>query len=198
MRRSATSKRDDSVGGRWIWALCAALFMLAPGGCASSPRYFVNVDGAADFGSYRTFGFFDEREPGMAAYQSVAHRHLKSAIVREMLARGYRRSEQPELLVNIHLRRREDGTGGPAASDYYSYRSGHYAWRDGVPLAAGHATSYTEGTLNIEVVDPASRKLLWEGIAVGGISQRMYESLETTIDVVTAELFERFPKQTPT
>lgn len=166
--------------------------MFAPGGCASSPQYLVNVDGAANFASYRTFGFFDEREPGRAAYQSVAHRHLKSAIVREMLARGYRRSEQPELLVNIHLLRREDARDEQATSDYYSYRSGQYAWREGVPTAS---SDFTDGTLNIDVVDPASGELLWEGIAVGGISQRMYESLEATIDTVTAKLFERFPKQ---
>ena len=139
--------------------------MSAIGGCASSPQYLYNIDDAANLASHSTFGFFDEREPGMAAYQSVAHRHLKSAIVREMLARGYRRSEQPELLVNIHLQRRDDDDA--------------------------------LGTLNIGVTDPASSALLWEGIAVGSVSQRMYESLEATIDAVVAKLFERFPKQSP-
>ncbi|HEY0685661.1 MAG TPA: DUF4136 domain-containing protein [Steroidobacter sp.] len=179
--------------------LCAALLMFAMsaiGGCASSPQYFYNVDSAANLANYRTFGFFDEREPGMAAYQSVAHRHLKSAIVRELLARGYRRSEQPELLVNIHVQRRDQA---PAAregggSDYYTYRGDHYAWRAGVPTVA---SDYSDGTLNIDVIDPASRALLWEGIAVGSVSQRMYESLEATIDSVVAKLFERFPKQSP-
>lgn len=171
--------------------LFAFAVLMAAVGCASSPQYLFNVDGAADFGRYRTFGFFDEREPGMAAYQSVAHRHLKSAIVREMLARGYRRSERPELLVNIHLQRREDAGAAQSDADYYSYRSGHYAWRAGVPTAAAR---FVDGTLNIDVVDPASRELLWEGIAVGSVTQRMYENLETTIDSVTAKLFERFPK----
>jgi len=168
--------------------------MLAAGACASGPTYYFNRDSAADFASYRTFGFFDERDPRQSAYQSVAHRHLKSAIVREMLARGYRRSEQPELLVNIHLQRREDASGEQGASDYYNYRNGHYAWRAGVSTVS---SNYTEGTLNIDVIDPASRELLWEGIAVGSISQRMYENLETTIDAVVAKLFERFPKQSP-
>ena len=177
--------------------LCPLLLMFAMfavSGCASSPQYLFNQDSAANVASYRTFGFFDEREPGQAAYQSVAHRHLKSAIVREMLARGYRRSEQPELLVNVHLQRRDDALAGRSASDYYSYRGGHYAWRDGVPTVSG---SYTDGTLNIDVVDLASRELLWEGIAIGSVSQRMYESLEATIDTVVAKLFERFPKQSP-
>jgi hypothetical protein len=169
--------------------------MLAAGACASGPRYLFNQDDAADLAGYRTFGFLDEREPRKSAYQSVAHRRLKSAIVKEMLARGYRRSEQPELLVNIHLQRSPDETSeqhAQSASDYYSYRSGQYGWRAGVPTVSGE---YGEGTLNIDVVDPASRSLLWEGIAVGSVSQRMYENLETTIDTVVAKLFERFPKQ---
>lgn len=169
--------------------------MLATGACASAPRYFFNQDSAADFTRYRTFGFFDERDPRKSAYQSVAHRHLKSAIVREMLSRGYRRSEQPELLVNVHLQRDEGDSSEhdvQSASDYYSYRSGHYAWRAGVPTVSGN---YTEGTLNIDVIDPASRELLWEGIAVGSVSQRMYENLETTIDIVVSKLFESFPKK---
>lgn len=173
------------------------MFALSLTGCASGPQYLYNVDSAADLSRYRTFGFYDEREPGMAAYQSVAHRHLKSAVVREMLARGYRRSEQPELFVNIHLQRGDadlvpqEGGGG---SNYYSYRNGRYAWRAGVPTVA---SDYTDGTLNIEVFDPASRALLWEGIAVGSVSQRMYEDLEATIDAVVAKLFERFPGQSP-
>jgi hypothetical protein len=178
--------------------LCAVLFifaMSATSGCASGPQYLFNIDGAARFTNYRTFGFFDEREPGMAAYQSLAHRHLKLAVVREMLARGYRPSEQPELLVNIHVQRRDGATGEQhelGASDYYSYRIGHYAWRAGVPTVS---STYSEGTLNIDVVDPASRELIWEGIAVGSVSQRMYENLEATIDTVVARLFDQFPKQ---
>lgn len=166
--------------------------MLATGACASAPKYFINQDSAADLTSYRTFGFFDERDPRKSAYQSVAHRRLKSAIVREMLSRGYRRSDQPELLVNIHLQRSEDQQPVQGASDYYSYRSGHYAWRAGVPTVSG---DYTEGTLNIDVIDPASQELLWEGIAVGSVSQRMYENLETTIDIVVNKLFDSFPKK---
>jgi hypothetical protein len=180
--------------GRRACVLSAAVCIVALHGCASRPQYLVNVDSTASFANYHTFGFFDEREPGMAAYQSVAHRHLKLAIVREMQARGLQRSEKPQLLINIHLQRREDGRDTQNASDYYDYRSGHYTWRTGVATVSGH---YTDGTLNIEIFDPASRTLLWEGIAVGSISQRMYEELEATIDKVVARLFTDFPKSSP-
>jgi hypothetical protein len=165
----------------------SALFVFALGGCASGPQYLFNVDSAADFTSYRSFDFFDER-----AYESVAHRHLKSAITREMQARGYHRAQQPDLLINIHLVRREDARGGAGGSNYYSYRGDLYGWRAGVATVA---SNYPDGTLNIDVVDRNSGALLWEGIAVGSVSQRMYENLEATIETVTTRLFEHFPRQ---
>src|SRR5262245_57061071 len=125
-----SSCRPTAMRRSVLWAVLLIFATSAIGGCASSPEYLVNVDGAADFASYRTFGFFDEREPGMAAYQSVAHRQLKAAIVKEMLARGYRRSDDPQLLVNVHLQRSDsapDGRARESATDYYSYRDGHYA-----------------------------------------------------------------------
>ena len=164
-----------------------ALLMFAAGGCASAPQYLFNVDRAANFTTYRTFGFLDER-----AYESVAHHHLRAAITREMQARGYQRSENPDLLINIHVQRREDAEGEETRSTYYRYRRDRYAWRTGVATVS---SNYIEGTLNIDVVDRAARALLWEGIAVGSVSQRMYENLEATIDAVTAKLFEGFPKQ---
>lgn len=174
---------------------CATLLVLVASmlsACASAPQYLYNVDPAADVAKYRTYGFFDERRPEQAAYQSVAHRHLKAAISREMQARGYQPSDQPELLVNIHLQRRSEGELTRTAADYYQYRHGLYAWRDGVSTAT---QDYSDGTLNIDVIDFAAHRLVWEGIAVGSISQRMYENLEGTIDAVTAKLFERFPRQ---
>jgi hypothetical protein len=189
MKRSANSERGNSANVRLAYAACAALLIctFALGACASGPRYLFNMDREADFASYRSFGFFDER-----AYQSVAHRHLKSAITREMQARGYHRSQQPDLLINIHLLRSEDVQDGGSGSNYYSYRGDRYGWRAGVETVSGN---YTDGTLNIDVVDGDSGALLWEGIAVGSISQRMYENLEATIDTVAAKLFEGFPKQ---
>ena len=158
--------------------------------CAAGPQFRYNVDPSADLRAYRTFGFLDEREHSMVPYQSVAHRHLKAAIRRELQARGLAPSRDPELLINIHLQRKDDAAR--ASSDYYDYRKGQYAWGDGVQATEGN---YMDGTLNVDVIDAAKQRLLWEGIAIGSISQRMYENLESTIDAVTAKLFERFPRQ---
>jgi Domain of unknown function (DUF4136) len=179
---------------RSAWALGVALVLSGLSGCLGGPQYRANVDPAVDLRSYRTFGFLDEGERTLVPYQASAIRHLKTAIRREMQAHGYQPSEKPDLLINLHVQKR-DAAQTNAASDYYAYRNGRYAWRAGVPT---ESVSYVDGTLNVDVVDAAGDRLIWEGIAIGSISQRMYENLESTIDSVAAKLFERFPPRSQT
>jgi hypothetical protein len=51
--------------------------------------------------------------------------------------------------------------------------------------------------LNIDVVEAAEHKLLWEGIAVGRISERTQNNLQPTVDAVVKQVFGRFPVPLP-
>jgi hypothetical protein len=166
--------------------------------CASKPTIRSNLDPSADFANYQTFGYFDEVTRRPTAYDTFAARYIKTAVDREMSSRGFRKNEQPQLLINIHVQTKdkvkvtETPTGGYG---YYGYRYGAYGWGTGV-----HTTvdNYTEGTLNLDVIDAAESRLLWEGIAIGRISDKAREDPQTAIDAVVKQVFERFPKQPPT
>jgi hypothetical protein len=82
-------------------------------------------------------------------------------------------------------------TGG-----YYGYRGGYYGWGAGVNTST-YVDNYTEGTLNVDVVEAAEHKLLWEGIAVGRISERTQNNLQPTVDAVVKQVFEQFPTKPP-
>jgi hypothetical protein len=77
-------------------------------------------------------------------------------------------------------------------SGYYGYRSGLYGWGSNVYTSVD---SYTEGTLNIDVVDLPASKLLWEGIAVGRITDRIRQNPQPVVDEVVKEIFTKFPVQ---
>jgi len=162
--------------------------------CASKPTIRSNLDPAADFSRYQTYGFFDEVTGRAAAYDSFISRYIKSALDREMQVRGFQKSKEPQLLVNIHVQAKDKVKVTESPSGYYGYRYGMYGWGAGV-----HTTvdNYTEGTLNVDVVDRSTSKLLWEGIAVGRVSDKSREDPQTAIDVVVKQVFERFPKQPP-
>lgn len=161
--------------------------------CASKPEIRSNVDPATDFSRYRTFGFYDETTGRKPAYESFADQYIKSAIVRELQARGLQQSQAPDLLVNIHVQTKDKMrvSETPSASyGYYGYRGSMYGWGSGV---ATTVENYTEGTLNIDVIDRTSSKLLWEGIAVGRINEQARENMQPAIDAVVKQVFERFP-----
>ena len=55
------------------------------------------------------------------------------------------------------------------------------------------ARQYTEGTLNIDLVDRQKNRLVWEGIAVGRIAKLKPEERAARIDATMAEIFARYP-----
>lgn len=170
----------------WLMvAACAA-------GCASGPTIRSHSDSAADFARYKTFGFFS-RTSGSAGYQSFADQYITSAIVREMEARGFQQNAaHPDLMVNFHVQTQEKVEVNETPAGYYGYRGGLYGWSGGGYTSVD---SYTQGTMSIDVVDLPAGKLLWEGIAIGRITERARDNLQPTVDQVVKEIFAQFPKQ---
>jgi hypothetical protein len=167
--------------------------------CASGPTIRSNVDPAANFSGYRTFAFFDEATGRSPAYDSFASQYIKTAVVREMQARGLQQAQSPDLLVNIHVKTKDKVrvSETPSAGyygGYYGYRGGMYGWGTGVSTTVDN---YTEGTLNIDVIDRATSKLVWEGIAVGRISDKARDNPQPAVDAVVKQVFERYPSQPP-
>lgn len=162
--------------------------------CASKPTIRSNVDPAADFSHYKTFAFYDEAKNRAPAYDSFATRYIKVAIDREMQSRGLQKSAQPQLLVNIHVQTKDKVKVTESSTGYYGYRSGYYGWGAGVST---HVDNYTEGTLNVDVIDNAASRLVWEGIAIGRISDKSLKNPQPAIDAVVKQVFERFPTQPP-
>ena len=176
--------------------LAAALLALA--GCASAPAVRVEYDKSVDFGQYKTFGFFNPLGTDRSGYETVVSQYLKAAARRELEARGLRfDDEAPQLKLNFNARLseklRSTAMPGPTfGMGYYGYRGGFYsAW----PMYTYETTTstYTEGTLNIDVVDAARRQLVWEGVAVGDVNDTSTESIRPKLEQVVAAAFAKFP-----
>lgn len=169
---------------------CAALL----GGCASGPKIFARQDPSADFGAYRTFGFRAPLGTDEQGYSSILSQLLRTAVTREMESRGYKRADQPDLLVNFHVSTREkvQATSAPAAGGYYGYRRGYYGVWGGYPMETT-VTQYTEGTLNIDLVDARRNQLVWEGVAVGRIREEARRNLEPAVNEAVAKIFLEYP-----
>ncbi|WP_368931444.1 DUF4136 domain-containing protein [Achromobacter xylosoxidans] len=181
-----------------------ALKMLASGSlvtilaaCASSPAIKSDYDHQADFSRYRTFGYMSPLGTDKAGYSTLLTERLKDATRGQMEMRGYvYNAANPDLLVNFNgkLQQKTQVTEAPPPpmGPYYGYRSGFYGgwpgygWGDTV-------YQYTEGTLNIDLVDARRKQMVWEGVAVGEVQNPDTATSSQNIDKAVAGIFAKYP-----
>ena len=184
------------VQRRFVFGMIGAFAVLLAG-CASGPRISSEADPEADFGSYRTFGFYTPLALEKEGYATPTTERIKTAARAQMESRGYVfTTGQPDLWVNLnaYLQEKTDVSTIPTVdyNYYYSYRARSYFavpyWRDQTDVR-----QYTEGTLNVDLVDRVKNRLVWEGIAVGRVSKSKLEERGARIDSAMAEIFARFP-----
>ena len=176
-------------------AMSAALLVA---GCASAPEVRVNFDQSTDFTQYQTYGFMSPLGTDRGGYQSLVSQSLKAATQRELEARGLRlEANAPQLLINFNgalndkLRVTTVPTAYPVGG-YYGYRGGMYsAW----PMYADQTmvSQYTEGTLNIDVVDAARKQLVWEGVVTNSVTQKDLDNPKNAIDAAVTAAFAKYP-----
>ncbi len=165
-------------------------------GCATPPKIYINEDPAADFSGYRTYDFEDELGTDRSGYSSLLSQYLKNAVSREMETRGYSLSDNPDLFVNFYLLSQDKikTTQTPSSSGaYYGYRGGRYNTWGGYSGTETRVTQYTEGTLNIDLVEAKRDQLVWEGTLVGKITEEVRNNLEPIIGQAVAEIFKSYP-----
>jgi hypothetical protein len=177
---------------------CSLLSLLVVAGCASGPTIRSNIDESVDFTSFRTFGFFEPLATDREGYQSLISQQLVISADRELKARGLQRTDtNPDLLVNfsadLDQRLRVTQSPGVPARNFHRHRRGFYStW----PMyQQTEIRQYTKGTLGIDIVDAARRQLVWEGFALGRVTQRTTENLGPVLDAAVVDIFGSFPLQ---
>lgn len=177
--------------------LLTALFAVASG-CAST-RIQSNYDSSVDFSKYRTYNFYEDAGPGGTRYLGFFSQYMVAAISKEMDKRGYVKSDDPDLLINFNaiLQEKTEVRTMPAArpvGGYYSYRIGRYdPWAGYGWGTEKHVSQYTEGTVNIDLVDAKAGRLVWEAVGKGRVSQKKLEQLEASVNAAVPKYFESFP-----
>jgi hypothetical protein len=195
---------------RILACLLLANVLLFASACVSGPKVRTDFDKTVDFSQYKTFGFASPLGTDRSGYQTIVSQDLKAAARRELEARGLHYTESaPAVLVNfngklddkLRIETVPSSSAGMSLSmgtgrGYYGYRTGIYTtW----PMYDRETavSSYTEGTLNVDIVDAARKQMVWEGVAVGTVTDKSRDNLRMTIDVAMKAIFKKYPL-TPT
>ncbi len=132
--------------------------------CASTPRVMTNTNPDADFTRFATYNFMQPLGTDRSGVRTPISSMLMEAMSAEMRSRGYRRSDNPDLLINFFVvtEERMDVRQVPSAGSFHGYRRNRYrTW----PSYRTEVRQYTRGTLAIDMVDAAHNLLVWEGVA---------------------------------
>ena len=198
------SMRSGSVLARSLM-LCAtaALVVFASVADAKSPKKIQvrsQVDPAAEFSSYRTYGFVPMPGTNIEGKTTALTIYLMKAIRQEMDSRGYQYTEEsPDLWINFNAYRQAGAesatyvTPAYGYSDYYGYRAGLY----NIPFVGFGETEetvhYKVGTANIDVVDARKKQLVWVAIAEGRLTDAMMNSPDDSIAKIVSDMFAKYP-----
>jgi hypothetical protein len=182
---------------RFVFITFAAVLLAS---CASGPKIETDYDHTMDFSKYRTYGFFNPMGIENPNYSSIYGSIFRDSISKEMESRGYKQSDNPDLMINVSGRL-QDKTKVTTTSDpymgggYYGYRRGSYgAWGGYGYGSQTHVSNYTEGTINVDMVDRAQKRMVWEGVAVGRVKEnKTNEETRTNIHAGIQEMFAGYP-----
>ena len=184
--------------------------------CGSSFKVVSDYDKGHDFTKYKTYNYIPQPFDTVTLEPLVPlkrQRRIEAGIDLQLEKFGYRYSEDPDFLVSYYVKVNQEtrqGGGGiyigvsapymysnPSynmhyGNQYYSgnpytYSNGSYGWASTRPST----TTYSTGTLVVDIVDAKTVQLVWYSRASGSISSNPKDA-QRTIDKACSEAFTQF------
>lgn len=175
------------------FALFAAILLAA---CSTGPTVRTDTDPQANFGQYKTWGFYSPLSMEKAGYSTWVSDRIKDNIRREMTTHGYAYSDKPDLWVNFRERSDVRTAVYPVTQTdvqyYYNPRARAYI---AVPVYYDDYTvhQYVEGTLSVDIVDARANRMVWTADAIGRSMQKLPAKRAPEIDTALTAIFMHYP-----
>ncbi|MBF6640494.1 DUF4136 domain-containing protein [Flavobacterium sp. J49] len=157
----------------------------------SSIRVNSDYDKQVDFTPYKTYAF---HKTGIdkAEISDLDKKRILRSIDEVMTAKGFTKSEAPDLLISFFTKEREE-------VNVNQFNAGWgYGWGWGWnPYLWGGNTSvsrHTEGTLYIDIIDAKKKELIWQGEGEGVLTKDTNRKDEVIKEFVT-KILELYPPQ---
>ena len=157
----------------------------------TSVRVAADYDKNANFNDYKTFAFY-KTGIDKAEISDLDKRRILRAIETELLAKGFTKSENPDLLVSIFTKSREKINVYNNGWGHYGYGWGWspYYWNN-----YNNVTRSTEGVLYIDLIDAKKKELIWQGQGTGYLTQNVDRKDERIGEFVN-KIMEKYPPGT--
>lgn len=154
----------------------------------SSVRVATDYDKNANFNNYKTFAFY-KTGIDKAEISDLDKRRILRAIEAELIAKGFTKSENPDLLISLFTKSREKINVYNNGFGPYGYGWGWNPWYWNNYNTVSHST---EGVLYIDLIDANKKELVWQGMGTGYLTRNM-EQKEERIKEFVSKIMEKYP-----
>ncbi|GAO41104.1 DUF4136 domain-containing protein [Flavihumibacter petaseus] len=176
---------------------CLLIAAAAGTGCTSSVKVTTDYDRAANFSQYKTFAIYKDDAKTDNVSQLNSGR-IENAIKAEMIKKGFtENTSSPDLLVNaVTIVKNKQSIS--STTNYYGYGGYYrpYAWGGGMGVTGNttyNVDDYKDGSLIIDVVDAAGKKLIWQGTGNKEIDNKDYKDPDKMISEAVTKIMASFP-----
>lgn len=176
---------------RWQQSLCWFLLVASVGGCAS-PKIGYDFDRRVHWSDYHTYAWIpgaQESTGDKRLDNSLIDARIRTAIDAQLRSKGYTStvSETPEFLVAYHIGMK-DMMKGSSTQNYIGDRA------HGTYTTLSDIQPYKEGTLLIDIVDAASKQVVWQASALAEVQEGLSPTeRDKRINSIVRAMLSHFP-----
>ena len=160
----------------------------------SSRQVGYDFDRGADFSRYRTYAWVSAAQQTTGDKRldsSLVNARIRAAVDAQLREKGYLASSNgsPDFLIAYHAGMKEM-IKGASTQNYIGDRA------HGTFTTISDVQPYHEGTLTIDIVDAASRQLIWQASATADVEQSLGpEERDARIKNAVRAMLAHFPPQ---
>ena len=156
----------------------------------SCSSVYVNMDydKKANFENYKTYAY-NKISIDKLEISDLDKKRILYALDAAMPTKGFSKSENPDVLINIFTKERE------RVNVYNNMGWGPgWGWGMGWGMGMGftQTTTTPEGTLYIDIVDAKTKELVWQGIGTGYLTTN-FEKKDERIAEFVSKILEKYP-----
>lgn len=146
---------------------------------ASKMKVYIDYDQNADFSSIKTFKWFDTLATSVDDSAPSMHRLMRALIMKKLVEGGMKKVEEnPDVFVTYHTNPKE-ALRMNTTNYMYHYAAGWWVnpyWGSGMDIS-----SYTRGTLIIDIWDARTEEALWRGVVMGVVPEEPQKAEKTIV-----------------
>ena len=157
----------------------------------SSVKVYSDYDKQVDFTPYKTYAFH-KNGIDKAEISDLDKKRILHAIDETMSAKGFTKSDNPDLLISFFTKEREEVNVNQFNAGW-GYGWG-WGWNPFLWGGNTMVTRHTEGSLYIDIIDAKKKELIWQGEGEGVLTKDR-DKKEDLIKEFVSKILEQYPPQ---